>query len=35
MAEYMGVTHRTARNRIDETGQYEIKKGCVRKIENE
>jgi RecA-family ATPase len=35
MAEYMGVTDRTARNRIDETGQYEIKKGCVRKIENE
>ncbi len=35
MAEYMGVTARTARSRIDETGEYEIKKGCVRKIEDD
>ena len=33
MAEYMGVTVRTARSRIDETGEYEVKKGCVSKIE--
>lgn len=35
MAEYMGVTERTARSRIDETGDYMIKKGCVRKIEDD
>ena len=35
MAGYMGVTERTARSRIDETGEYEIKKGCVRKIEDD
>ena len=33
MAEYMGVTERTARSRIDETGEYIVKKGCVSKIE--
>ena len=33
MAEYMGVTERTARSRIDETGEYIVKKGCVSRIE--
>lgn len=33
MAEYMGVTERTARTRIDETGEYIVKKGCVSRIE--
>ena len=35
MANYMEVTERTARARIEETDEYIIKKGCVRRIEND
>lgn len=35
MAVYMDVTERTVRSRIAETGEYEIKKGCVRRIGND
>ena len=33
MAEYMNVTERTARKWIEETGEYNWKKGCVSRIE--